>query len=308
MSEEDKYIDLYEKGNPLKIGQFKDFNKIPSIYHYTSVDALRNIISNNRLRASDFRFLNDSQEMYYTSKLINNIYEDKFKNNMYIKKLIDRYLIELKNINNFYILSTSFNSDNATLWYNYAKNEGYNIEFNLNKLVDIFENTSNYKYGIIQTDTNTPIGGMILYDEVNYDIISQTNLIISILNYYNNLINSATNEIMFYTYETLTIQKLLICSAFFKHNYFKSESEFRILINIHSGLNNCINFRTANGVIIPYIEIGFEYNSRNSLPVNTISIGPKNNSEIAEIGLKIFLDKNNYTTVNIIKSDGPLRF
>lgn len=90
MNDKNEYIEIYEKGNPLKIGGFNDFNRISSLYHYTGVEALKSIISSNRIRATDFRFLNDSQEMFYTSKLINDIYEDKFKNNTKIKNLIDR--------------------------------------------------------------------------------------------------------------------------------------------------------------------------------------------------------------------------
>lgn len=70
-----------------------------------------------------------------------------------------------------------------------------------------------------------------------------------------------------------------------------------------------IRFRPYNSIIIPYIEV----RQNNKLPIEFITIGPKNNLDIAKKGVELFMEYNSYhveppTKLNIIKSEIPLRY
>jgi len=307
--EVDRMHSLFKQNNQFNVGDFQDFESIQTIYHYTSIESLKSIISNKSFWISNCHFLNDSQEMLYTIKLVKEICDKKF-NNPSIQELVENYIEEATSIRNLFVLSTSLNSDNPTLWYNYAPNDGYNIGFNLKNIVELIIDNIKHKFGITEniTGIQPQISGVILYDKVNYEKDSQEKIIEQVFRHYEELLCKTNNLQEKYAYKILTIHNLLICSAFFKDKYFLSEDEFRIVVNIHSGIDNAIKFRTSDGSIIPYIELGLRKGVSHNLPISEILIGPKNNSEIAKKGLEVFLDYMKYGYVNVKKSDGPLRF
>ena len=50
-----------------KMGEFE------TLYHYTSADGLKSIIENKTLRFSDYRFLNDIDEIQYGKNIFFNV-------------------------------------------------------------------------------------------------------------------------------------------------------------------------------------------------------------------------------------------
>lgn len=67
-----------------------------------------------------------------------------------------------------------------------------------------------------------------------------------------------------------------------------------------------VQFRAQNGVIIPYIAIDFQA----KLPINHVTIGPKNNVDIAKSGMEHYLRVKDYDMeqVTINKSVAALRY
>ena len=71
--------------------------------------------------------------------LIDRVHEKRFDKSI-SKKLIERYIDAAENINNVFVLSTSVNNDNPTLWYNYSKDDGYNIGLDFKQFIDLSNN------------------------------------------------------------------------------------------------------------------------------------------------------------------------
>lgn len=128
------------------------------MYHYTSLNAFDQIIKNKTLRMTRAEFLNDPEECniffdvvgeYYNKLNIESIvntrlnlvnYNTKTKVKRIIKDYpITKYLSDLKNNINFYILSFTSNNDELSMW-NYYGDNGIMIKINKVNLLDcLFE-------------------------------------------------------------------------------------------------------------------------------------------------------------------------
>ena len=90
-------------------------------------------------------------------------------------------------------------------------------------------------------------------------------------------------------------------------------SEYRIsFTTLDNDISNIVKFRICNGVFIPYIEVKFSFENQHDhkIPLKSITIGPKNNIDIAHEGLRNMLDTLKYETkdIEIAKSLIPLRY
>lgn len=125
------YDDLLKKIPKIKKILDNDTNYI--IYHYTKPEKLLNILASGTLRFSNALYLNDKEEIAYSYKLIVHLIDefygelnsdlfDKIKNhfrNKY-KHIVDGEN-EFTNKLEYFTTSFSTESDNLTLWNNYAK-------------------------------------------------------------------------------------------------------------------------------------------------------------------------------------------
>ncbi|PSL40277.1 Protein of unknown function (DUF2971) [Planomicrobium soli] len=273
-----------------------------SLYHYTGLPSLMGMIETNQLWMSKGTFLNDSSELIYFSRVLEHIVR-KLENRkqtplwrLYIRELeriMGLFMEEVKE-NGFevYIFSLSHAQDSLALWYNYAKGEGYNIGFSAEQL---FRKVSGFS------------SGPMLHGYVTYGRHEQEEVLVELL--------LRTFELI-EPYEIDEIKKVLpdhffsliaSCAVFFKDPAFKSEEEYRIALMSRKGDGQPeVQFRAQNGVIIPYIAVDFQ----TRLPISHITIGPKNNVDIAKSGMEHYLKWKGYNMehVTISKSVAALRY
>ena len=209
-----------------KIKKVLDNDKNYVIYHYTKPEKLLNILASGTLRFSNALYLNDKEEIAYSYKLIVDLIDEtpelnsdlfnKIQNhfsNKY-KHIVDGYN-DLVNKLEYFTTSFSTESDNLTLWNNYAKGKnytGYNIGFDKNKLVEEMDK-NNY----------LPIFGSVIYDKNK-----QVKIIHAIFKKWNMLFERAlkskkTNEVKLFDILFELIDVLSIVSIFFKNPQFKNE-------------------------------------------------------------------------------------
>lgn len=98
----------------------------------------------------------------------------------------------------------------------------------------------------------------------------------------------------------------------FKDPLFAEEDEYRIIVTLldfdKKGSQDIIKYKPKNGVIIPYIEIPIKTDDGIS-PIELIRIGPKNNIDVAEEGIRLFLgSKKNNNKIEVVRSEMTLRF
>ena len=301
------YYDELLKKIP-KIKKILDNDTDYTIYHYTKPEKLLNILSGETIRFSNVLYLNDKEEVAYSYKLIvklaqesqnlNNDLFDKIKNhfdNKY-KNIIDGN-DDLTNKLEYFTTSFSSESDNLTLWNNYAKGlnyTGYNIGFNKKKLIKEM------------TDKNyLPIYGSVIYDREK-----QVKIIKSIFKKWNTMFEKAlqskkNNKIKLFDILFELIDVLNIVSIFFKNPQFKNEKEYRIVIVNEFGTPDCKPTKVVekNGLFVPYLEYHFEKSS-----VSSVNIGPTFDETIFYTSTNRMLLNFGYENIEVVRSKIPLRY
>ena len=255
------------------------------LYHYTSIGSLFSILQNETIRLTDYRFLNDTQELSYALNwlkdylapkdeeefgekvltAIDNVEHGKIER---IKSISDgspymqRYLCDI----HYYILSLSRRYDDLAMWRMYAK-DGCCIKFNSQKLKEFF-------YGF--RDANLEKGLMNLIDgEVEYEIKESTR---HAINYF----YSIKNELMIY-------DEILMFCLLFKSPSFSFEHEYRMGIPFEDqylGENCSKEFLLSGTTIRPQLEL-------KNFPIRDIieeiTISPFVTSELTKIGIQELL-------------------
>ena len=300
------YDDLLKKIP--KIKRILDNDVDYTIYHYTKPEKFLNILSGETIRFSNVLYLNDKEEVAYSYKLIISLINetknlnkdlfDKIKNhfdNKY-KNIIDGHY-DLTNKLEYFTTSFSSESDNLTLWNNYAKGlnyTGYNIGFNKNRLIKEMTE-KNY----------LPIYGRVIYDPEK-----QVKIIQSIFNKWNKKFEKNLNckrDVKLKLFDILfeLVDVLNIVSIFFKNPQFRSEKEYRIVIVNVFGSNEAKNTKIVekNGLFVPYIEYHFDKNS-----VSSVNIGPTFDESIFYTSTNRMLLNFGYENIEVIRSKIPLRY
>lgn len=271
------------------------------IYHYTNAEGLFGILSPPRnIWASCSSFMNDPKELIYCKKLFVDRIEHFESNHSNIKDDINelkKWVIGVSEAHYNFILSFSLNPDSLSLWNRYGNNDGYNIEFDHELLLQHIKT----------------IKGILFFGSgpVIYDVKRQISIVDDLINKYITEYSKIPhkpidNEI------TVKIKNLILPSLFFFKDYnFRDEYEFRYLFklikstrNIQSDqFNNTVNFRVRNGVITPYIIIPLEDKIEF---IKKVHIGPLNNSDNSIEGLKLFFEKYRLS-IDVDTSNIPYR-
>lgn len=273
------------------------------LYHYTSIGSLFSILQNETIRLTDYRFLNDTQELSYALNwlkdylapkaeeefgkkvltAIDNVEHGKIER---IKSISDgspymqRYLCDI----HYYILSLSRRYDDLAMWRMYAK-DGCCIKFNSQKLKEFF-------YGF--RDANLEKGLMNLIDgEVEYEIKESTR---HAINYF----YSIKNELMIY-------DEILMFCLLFKSPSFSFEHEYRMGIPFEDqylGEKATKEFTLVGNTIRPQLEL-------KKFPVadviEEITISPFVTSELTKIGLQELLKSKNMSPDIVKQSSIKIR-
>lgn len=295
-----------------------------TLYHYTSADGLKSIIENRTLRFSDYRFLNDIDELEYGKKIFRQVLEELKSETPTYLEYIFQWEEELKSIEkgklkylkpvspaengginciqcesenyHYYLLSLTTLGDNKDMWNMYSgNNPGYRIKINGNELMKYFYSIRDSfmeKGFLFSTEHRMPV----YYGEDAIKIIKAFLL-------------------FEFEHKNLSITQygsIFKCLAFVKDEAFRSEREYRLGFCFVDEMDNSeVNkenakkvFMNKNGILYPYMEFqNFPFDKI----VEEIMISPYNKSELAEIGLREFLRENKLENVKIKRSEIRIR-
>lgn len=290
----------------------KHIKTADKIYHYTSINALKNIISESKLWLTDYRFLNDYNEFEYGL----NIFKDVLKMTNKLPKLMKEQIlnrlssrmVNYKNLDymesSVFILSFSLDQDNKDLWNYYTKDNfgfGYNFEIEPNKLKTDF---LDLKRNALSHNSNFPLFH-IPHGKIVYNLEKQKAIFSDAIDA---IITSHPTGVGVVSDICEEILKLCF---FMKSSDFMNENEYRIAIMFPSDkLKKFTNpnsfpkyFFTENyGSFIPRLELIFNLNS-----IKSITISPYNKMDFTAIGLEEFLKSKNMK-ISTANSKIKLRF
>ncbi len=291
------------------------------LYHYTTADGVRGIVENREFLATKSDFLNDKLEFQYAVEVVERLTEKYIVNESLRERFFSALKTEIDRIGiitpscttdgehdedalSFYVVSFSKLQNNALLWAEFTDFRGYCLEFDYEKLVEGFQN-------------RVFLHGTVIYDEEE----QMNGLLESLLACIHNLMEEGAKDLAgFFEEEAdpseeslmkLVAEMSVVCSVyamFFKKNFFEGEEEYRFVFPplIKRFGTSKPKFRLRDQIFLPYIMVEYE-RERENVPLESVMVGAKNNSDIAVRGMRYFL-RTQGIDVPVLLSDIPLRY
>ena len=298
-----------------------------TVYHYTSPDALRNILLTPSIRFTDCQFLNDRTEYIHILELFGKVNE-KIGKKLNDPELIKWIAAQVDSTyqavclgfwydhdgkthfgtlqSRYFVFCTSEHKDSLNMWNYYLKDgsyRGYNIGLSLNAIVD----------QIPQTIVDRIMFGRIIYKDSD-KISLLSSLVLAADQKLSALSKEAMSADRLHTLESEVflelnenIQKFRM---FFKHEAFEDEKECRIVIVLplknrnqsDKSLTKC--FTSNHGLFTPHYDLIINQDC-----VKCVRLSPMMDVPLAKAGMKLLLEENfNSTKIKIEESSIPVRF
>lgn len=257
------------------------------LYHYTDGTALKSILSNKELWASNVHFLNDYKEYQLAFDNVVKEFENVSMGTIIEDSRMHGNLQSLKDAN-IYVSSFSKHPDLLSQWRGYTGgNQGFAIGFDFKKMGTLASNA-----GLLLAECiYKPDIQIQMAKEMKQMIIkSHDPLVVRDLSYRNPQIYQ------------------FICKSFplFKESSFKEESEWRFITPIIADNDDRIDFRIKGNLIIPFYKINFREYCKENI-ISEILIGPGPHKNLCDAALSIMLRRYDYSNVGIRSSGIPFR-
>jgi hypothetical protein len=278
----------------------------PEIYHYTSFSSALLIIHSATLRATRFDSLNDTEELVYAKKVINQkLRELSTGDTLESRQNVADLLYEVGMQCDFYI--TSFCGKNSTvnryhrengllsMWRNYGADGGCSIIF---RTKNIYDQTNDHIKSL-----DTPPG--LLMDEVIYEGHNDDQPVFrERLNRFVKNVSNFTQNYEPKKHENIDkveeiyvdLMELMICT---KHPAFHEELEVRL------GLLSRDDPETKSQSIPKKQNYSIPFSPDKN--ISRIIIGPHRNQQERYEFLKSYLSKFGLKNIEVTKSEIPLR-
>ena len=194
--------------------------------------------------------------------------------------------------------------NNALLWAEFTDFKGYCLEIDYMKLVAGFQH-------------RVFLHGTVIYDEEE----QMNGLLESLLSCIRNLQEDGMTDLADFFAEEADISEasmkklaeemavvVSVYSMFFKKSFFEGEEEYRFVFPPMISVMGTAkpNFRLLDQIFLPYIMVEFDREQK-EIPLESVMVGAKNNSDIAVRGMKYFL-RSQGLEIPVLLSDIPLRY
>ena len=263
----------------------KEMDESTSLYHYTKCQSAQAILNGHSFYATNTQFLNDVNEMQYILSVVDEIIMemDKPMWSGILKHLIMENIEEFHKYE-YYLISFSTKPDSLTLWAEFGDKTGYNVEFNgmeLRNLIKVNQEIFCDGYVIYNREHQKRILQQLIMDKIPQELHRSLGSVIEAMRVG---INEPFEE---YKYN---LQKALAQYAlFFKQPEYASEKEYRFVFREPESK---VHFREQNGFLLPYIVLNCPVDER--LPVRSVTVAPKNHTDLARRGMEYYLRSLGY--------------
>lgn len=260
------------------------------IYHYTDLHGLKGIISSSSLWATNFSFLNDSNELTHGLKCLENALQylqDELspKTLQFIQQALTHF--KMHRASHVYNLSFCLEPDLLSQWRGYGNTQGVCLEFDDEELMASLDFQ---RYKVIKN--------RVIYTKEESTIEARD----EILAFFRQPeVQSEINDDVIY--ETIHATNLAhSLPPFFKNDGFREEQEFRLAILPDEPFDG-VNFRINGNGLVPYLII----NAKDKLSLKGIRIGPRCNRSMMMEGISFLLQSQGYNSTNISFTETPFR-
>lgn len=250
--------------------------------HYTSTSALISILENQKLWATNIKFLNDQNEFIHALDFVTQMIDKpKFRHKLTSTEIpiFDSFLDDLNNklplldsivADYLFTLSFSEKTDLLSQWRGYClDNQGYCITYDLQAL-------------LADVQREFPESKLI---KCVYQDSEKRELLAELLNGYWRKYKNA-EEVDRIEIIVNFIIELSFLASYCKHQSFEEESEYRIIISLSVSEISKMKFRQGKFSVVPYLEVPALISN-----IRSVCIGPTINSDLCFRGLNLLIQK-----------------
>jgi hypothetical protein len=255
-------------------------SKPNKLCHYTGVGALKGIVNEEAIWATQSLYLNDYKELKHAAQILSNqlwhyeISEDNDKIDFALgfKELLDHIDTYAERV---YIASFSSNENQLSQWRGYTPaNKGVSITFNIEVIQRLVDENSDFfivpcQYNKDETEKNI--------ENTLHNIFKE---------FKNEIKKNCVKELRTFVFSKLS--DLLLIFASIKTCDFVEENEWRLIIikpPKYSG--DDLNFRESNSMLIPYIKVKLNPNSEERL-FTFVLVGPSQPQNLLQSSISQF--------------------
>jgi hypothetical protein len=264
------------------------------VYQYTSLRGLRGMIEGGSLWASSAAYFNDLRELTYGFDLFGAAAQDFSQSvgEAGIRRVLEKVIESVSGLGpaDFFVSCFTRQGDQLSQWRGYAdQGRGYSIGFDLDRLGGL---------------EPAPIFQRVVYSREVQRRYCQT-VLGRRLNYYREKLTgdeiSGNTDVL----ADLLITAIRYLAPGLKDDGFKEEQEFRAYVaREFSGIDRkSRGFHDKNGMLVPHVELRPEDGEK--LPIKRIIVGPCLEFDKAARSLRLFLDQNGYSGVDVVESAIP---
>ncbi len=272
-------------------------SKLTRLSHYTDSAGLYGIITEKKLRATHYKFLNDNTELRWATTIARRVLESKLGSvrGAIAKQLLSEILANLdedESVFDAYLVCLSSKRDSLSQWRAYGRGKSYCLSLDIAYLKKLEATVAEHHY----------------FFKVLYDEKKQERLIGDAFEQVLRLARRAaatTDEKQSFTWAKDTFEAMLaIFSVFFKHPAFADEAEWRLVLVEPTGE---VNFRAApNKGIVPYLEIALSTDPPSEAPLKSVRLGPGADRTKEGMAVRRFIRQAGFLRCNVFYANAPL--
>lgn len=277
------------------------------IHHYTSLTALKGIISSGVMWASNVGFLNDDEEYKYAHKLLHEQLAARSQElEDHRRQVQELGLGVLPEVPHPYVMSFSKVCDALTLWRGYAPSKGrVCLSFDEAALRKVFRR-------VMQQVAKANGLDSLDYPNIQrhvciYDLPKQRDAIEGLLKVLPIRRRAMVDSQYWYTVSHGVIERYFVATVSLKHPAFADEREVRYSFNeLRYALPYKVAFRVSGSRFIPYMEVPIA-DTAGKIPLRRVTIGPSPSLERSQTSVRMLLNYAGYKHVDVTPSRVPFR-
>jgi hypothetical protein len=279
----------------------------PMLFHYTSMDVLERITDNGQIWASHAIFLNDESELEHARSFIRNQALERAKavniSDLIIKELIP--IIDTTRLpDDVFVASFSEADDSLPQWRGYCTvGTGVSIGFDSNALsncaleVDPFSSTKGADADLV---CNRVLLKCVYTKEEKLNLISES------VNAVLDAVRGEHPRLSTQDASSFIGSVIALCAPVFKHESFKEEREWRLVVQCKERKAPKRHFRAARSTMIPFIKLDVASGHRDTY-IRQVKLGPSPNEYLGASGIAKLLEQRDLSAATVDRSKLPYR-